>query len=221
MKMVAESTATSHTINPTKTRESRTKHREANRSQLARKSSSPLSSSPSTHLSYSMALPPAKKAKLAAAPVQISADSLEEDFLLEDGFAPSDDEGDLDPALLDVTDSQDGNSLIPALSTSDTSDVETDSPPAQKKTKGEGKKRKADAGGEEKKAEDKEKAKSKKKAKLSALGIGTGEDEGMGLLPPASLADRLAEKQARALPNLSGIEMDDLRILGEISLYVR
>lgn len=172
-----------------------------------------------------MAPPPTKKAKTDPA-VQISGDSLDQDFLLEDNFAPSDDSDndnagqDYDPAELVASDdeatatAEDPHRPLPQ------SDDEDDEP-APKKRKagddGEGATGGAEAGGEgKKKAKKEKKPKKPKAAKLQELGI--GESEGLGLLPVAALVDALAEKQKRALPKLSNMEMDDLRLPGESSV---
>ncbi|GAA5958208.1 hypothetical protein JCM3765_002848 [Sporobolomyces pararoseus] len=64
-----------------------------------------------------------------------------------------------------------------------------------------------------KKAAKKDKSKQKKKAKLSELGV-TNEDQvdDTALLPVQVLLDRLSEKQLKALPNLSRLELDELRL---------
>jgi protein CMS1 len=60
----------------------------------------------------------------------------------------------------------------------------------------------------------KDKAKTKKKAKLEQLGLVedlTTKDD-TALLPVELALDRLSEKQKKALPNLSGLELDEMRL---------
>ncbi|ORY41450.1 U3-containing 90S pre-ribosomal complex subunit-domain containing protein [Leucosporidium creatinivorum] len=168
-----------------------------------------------------MAPPPAKKAKTdTKSTPQISGDSLDQDFLLEDNFAPSDDSDHddgqaYDPAELVASDDEDGHPHRP-LPQSD--DEDEDQQPAPKKRKAADREGATSAGGEggegageqKKKVKKEKKPKKPKAAKLQELGI--GESEGLGLLPLAALVDALAEKQKRALPKLSNMEMDDLRL---------
>lgn len=63
------------------------------------------------------------------------------------------------------------------------------------------------------------KANQRKRTKVSEDQSGDEQQHaGMGLLPPEALADRLAEKQRKALPNLSALEMDEQRISGAYDL---
>lgn len=59
------------------------------------------------------------------------------------------------------------------------------------------------------------KANQRKKAKVADLGFEDKTHDDMGLLPVEALADRLAEKQRAALPNLSALELDERRITRE------
>lgn len=59
------------------------------------------------------------------------------------------------------------------------------------------------------------KANQRKKAKVADLGLEDKTHDDMGLLPVEALADRLAEKQRAALPNLSALELDEQRISRE------
>lgn len=179
-----------------------------------------------------MAPPPAKKAKTT--PTQISGDSLEEDFVLEDDFAPlSDDERDEGEAVASPDaaaaaelhdDSDDVHRPLPA---SDDEEGEAGAATTSKE-----KKRKAGASeggagegqpaskkkGKDKKVKDNSKVKEKKQLRVE---LDIAQAEGMGLLPPAPLADRLAEKQKKALPKVSEMELDDIRLPGELRGLLR
>ncbi|KAL8281024.1 hypothetical protein RQP46_006703 [Phenoliferia psychrophenolica] len=140
-------------------------------------------------------MPPA-----AARAPAISGDSLEEDFVLEADFVPSDTEdahtlSDADlPNPISVLLSDDDSPPPPSLSAS----LE---PPA--------KKRKLEGKDKDEKRESKRQA---KKLKVEKAELEKGEVRSLGLLPAESLADRVMEKQAKALPGLSQIERDDLRL---------
>ncbi|GAA5877531.1 hypothetical protein JCM16303_003366 [Sporobolomyces ruberrimus] len=58
----------------------------------------------------------------------------------------------------------------------------------------------------------KEKAKTKKKAKLEELGLDETTKDDTALLPLEVALDRLSEKQKKALPNLSSLELDEMRL---------
>ncbi|GAA5830231.1 hypothetical protein JCM3766R1_002833 [Sporobolomyces carnicolor] len=63
----------------------------------------------------------------------------------------------------------------------------------------------------------KDKAKSKKKAKLQELGLledgdQTPSRDDTAILPVEVALDRLSEKQKRAMPSLSGLELDEMRL---------
>ncbi|KAK4700363.1 protein CMS1, partial [Phenoliferia sp. Uapishka_3] len=138
-------------------------------------------------------------------PNAVSGDSLEEDFLLEDDFEPSEagsdagadgvtlDDSDL-PTTIDVLLSDDEEAPPDGIALSEG--------PAKKKRKLEGKE----------KDEKRESKRQAKKAKVAKAESEKGEVTSLGLLPSESLADRLMEKQAKALPGLSAIEKDDLRL---------
>ncbi|BGO89388.1 hypothetical protein NBRC10512_006305 [Rhodotorula toruloides] len=146
--------------------------------------------------------PPSKKTKTGHIP---TGDDLEDNFFIEDEFAGASDGEEAD-GLADLSDdagavaAEDGEAddLGPAVSA--------------------GKKRSADDAGvgtEDKQPKSKraaKKAKEKKTKKLAELEVDGKDKEDMGLLPVEALADRLAEKQKRALPNLTALEMDEMRI---------
>ncbi|GAA5900820.1 hypothetical protein JCM6882_007673 [Rhodosporidiobolus microsporus] len=168
--------------------------------------------------------PPAKKQKTApakAAPAPSKAaptgDDLEDNFALEDDFlAPgspaadgaelSEEGGDEDGAVYDNVDE-------------DSRPPQQQQPEAAKK----GKKRSAEGDEEGEEGEDAGAGKGKKKAKKAkekkaakvkeANEAQDGQDaDETALLPLEAVADRLAEKQKRALPDLSALEMDEMRI---------
>jgi protein CMS1 len=64
----------------------------------------------------------------------------------------------------------------------------------------------------------KEKAKTKKKAKLEELGLDETTKDDTALLPLEVALDRLSEKQKKALPNLSSLELDEMRLNRKLSL---
>ncbi|GAA5833862.1 hypothetical protein JCM11251_005990 [Rhodosporidiobolus azoricus] len=161
--------------------------------------------------------PPSKKQKTAtskAAPTKTDhvpgGDDLEDNFALEDDFLAADDGG---ASLSDEDAGEEGVY----------DNVDEDSrPPVQKqgeKKPENGKKRASEGdGGEGQKKAKKakgDKAKEKKSAKVKeAKEAGEGEQEAdeTALLPLEVVADRLAEKQKKALPDLSALEMDEMRI---------
>lgn len=137
----------------------------------------------------------------------ISADSLEEDFLLEDDFLPGDyasgDEGDLVDTSTMLSDIEED--LLQFQSESTSVVVE--------ELGGKKKKRKLEASGSNRTeigADKKDKKVKKVKETYEENSIS------LGLLENEKLVDKIAEKQMRALPNLSPIEMDDLRITGKL-----
>lgn len=176
--------------------------------------------------------PPAKKLKKsdnvalgvpAAKPAQSSGDALEDDFALEPSFAPSDSEGD-EGQLSDGDGAfPEDTGAIPARrdveAHSDDDDEQDSEPPAKKrKANAAGISNGAALDGNNVKKTAKEKGKQKKekrKAKIAELGEQDDQGERLGQLPPEYLVDRLADKQKKALPKTSAIEMDDMRILGE------
>lgn len=134
----------------------------------------------------------------------ISADSLEEDFLLEDDFVPG------DYASGDEGDFVDTSAML--------SDIEEDLPQSEstsvvEELGGKKKKRKLEASGSNRTeigGDKKDKKVKKVKETFEENSIS------LGLLENEKLVDKIAEKQMRALPNLSPIEMDDLRITGKL-----
>ncbi|KAK4058864.1 Protein cms1 [Microbotryomycetes sp. JL221] len=154
-------------------------------------------------------------------PAQISGDALEDDFALDDSFVASSPEATTrqldDDSTAKVIDPTEEDEFAPG---SDDEDDEDRQQPARKKLKRDTTKTnsKDDATSAAKKGQtassskrDKLKQKKQqKKLKLQELGV--DEREQVGLLPPEIIADRLADKQAKALPKLSAIELTDLRI---------
>ncbi|KAI5479298.1 DEAD/DEAH box type DNA/RNA helicase [Pseudohyphozyma bogoriensis] len=138
--------------------------------------------------------PSAKRSKV------VSGDSLEDDFLLEDSFNPSDNDG----ASSDGGEIADLGDVDPTLS--DAEDVGAPEIGSPKPQQTHDKKRKTGDGAGNKKLEEKRAA---KKAKVKEA---MDERENFATLPSELLADRLADKQSKALPKLSAIEKDDLRI---------
>ncbi|GAA5952129.1 hypothetical protein JCM21900_006917 [Sporobolomyces salmonicolor] len=167
-------------------------------------------------------VPPAKKTKTshsgkvavpAAPPVQPSGDDLEDNLALDDQFLGSDN----DDGAADF-DGEDGTEGVDYLSLDEDAALPAKQG-AVKPDAGGKKKRGAEeaADGERPQKAKKDKTKSKKKAKLEELGLNGGAHEDQAkddtaLLPVEVLADRIAEKQKRALPNLSGLELDEQRI---------
>lgn len=193
-----------------------------------------------------MAPPPTKRAKTSSttttAPtasqrppaVQQSGDALDDDFALEPGFSPSDDDNseygdDADafpedsgaiPAL-DDDDDEDEQEEDEVAARTASAEGDSDDEPARKKRRAEvdqGTASKGDTSKDGKKsAKDKGKAKKeKRRAKIAELGVDQDEGERLAMLPNDYLVDRLAEKQRKALPKMSNIEMDDIRITGTI-----
>ncbi|GAA5990173.1 hypothetical protein JCM11641_004244 [Rhodosporidiobolus odoratus] len=181
--------------------------------------------------------PPSKKQKTTSAATsakatqphaeqkEVGGDDLEDNFALDDDFLPDSPASgsEVGDALSDVEaedgdgaayDNMDEDSRLPAESAG------APSPAAGGASEGKGKKRSAEAftggGGEQgkvaKKAK-KDKAKEKKKAKVAeGKGEGEAEMDDTALLPVEAVADRIAEKQRKAMPDLSGLEMDEQRI---------
>ncbi|GAA6060132.1 hypothetical protein JCM10212_001429 [Sporobolomyces blumeae] len=167
--------------------------------------------------------PPAKKSKTvhaapALAPASkpsaaLGGDDLEDNLLLDDSYlSPAGDDADVS---IDVRDGDEAEYL---------SQDEDGAAPATSSTGDHKKKRTADESGagsapSSKKAK-KDKAKGKKKAKLEELGLtnaagqqgGEVQRDETAILPVEVLADRIAEKQKKALPNLTGLELDEMRI---------
>ncbi|KAM0755310.1 hypothetical protein T439DRAFT_344541 [Meredithblackwellia eburnea MCA 4105] len=138
--------------------------------------------------------PRSKKTKI------ISGDALDDDFELDASFLPSDDD---EQGAIALTGADDDDELPSGVLSDSEVEVGNDNIPggvvvgdAKKKRKREEKERKKRAA---------------KKARVE-------EDEAAGpdslaLLPSEILADRMAEKQTKALPGLSALEKDDLRLV--------
>ncbi|GAA6029530.1 hypothetical protein JCM8097_003724 [Rhodosporidiobolus ruineniae] len=156
--------------------------------------------------------PPAKKQKTTTKAVDKPAptpggDDLEDNFQLEDGFLSDDgaDEG----FVASVDDDEDGAAY-------DNVDEDSRLPvqqaqPGKKRAGSDGDEEDKDDGGAKGKKRAK-KAKEKKKAKVAESEEAQGALDEMARLPLEAVADRLAEKQKRALPELSALEMDEMRI---------
>ncbi|GAA6000802.1 uncharacterized protein JCM10292_006434 [Rhodotorula paludigena] len=146
--------------------------------------------------------PPSKKAKKEHVP---TGDDLEDNFVLDDEFAAgaaSDSDDPLDGPVADLSDDagavagSDDDEAPRAAGTkraagSDDADDAADPPQSKRAAK---------------------KANQRKKAKLAEVGTDDRDQDDTALLPVEALADRLAEKQRRALPNLSALELDEQRI---------
>lgn len=146
--------------------------------------------------------PPTKKAKKEHVP---TGDDLEDNFVLDDEFAAgdaSDSDNPLDGPVADLSDDagavagSDDDEAPRAAGTkraagSDEADEAADPPQSKRAAK---------------------KANQRKKAKLAEVGTDDRDQDDTALLPVEALADRLAEKQRRALPNLSALELDEQRI---------
>ncbi|GAA5845633.1 hypothetical protein JCM9279_006055 [Rhodotorula babjevae] len=146
--------------------------------------------------------PPNKKTKTEHVP---TGDDLEDNFALDDELvAPSFSADEGDPADLSDDAAAPGGS-----------DDEHAPPPAKKRRA-----EPASSSGDEaapatttttsKRAA--KRAKDKKRAKVAESGLDERDKDDMGLLPPEALADRLADKQKRALPSLTALELDEQRI---------
>ncbi|GAA6003176.1 hypothetical protein JCM10207_001786 [Rhodosporidiobolus poonsookiae] len=157
----------------------------------------------------------------AAAP---GGDDLDDNFLLDDSFAPlspaSSSAGDLPFNDDDAADGDDGaaydnvdeDSRLPAAPPA--SNGKKRAAPDEAGAAGEGA---ADAGKKAKKQKQRQQLKDKKRAAreeaAGAAGEGAGEEtDDTGLLPVEAVADRIAEKQRRAMSKLSALELDEVRI---------
>ncbi|KAM0792266.1 hypothetical protein ACM66B_004958 [Microbotryomycetes sp. NB124-2] len=160
---------------------------------------------------------------------QVSGDALDDDFALDEQYAPS--PSDNEDGDDDDDDERQGNGKAPVaidpLEEDDfaaaSDDDQHDSQRARKRvkrddTKNQSSERRAastastataTATAAAKKDKRKQK-KEQKRAKLRELGV--GEAENLGLMPPEILADRLADKQRKALTKMSSMELSDLRI---------
>jgi protein CMS1 len=159
--------------------------------------------------------PASKKAKMShAAPADVTptGDDLDDNFVLDDEFAGS---------ASDLETEQVGAGEAAILS--DDAGAAYESSDEATPRGGTAKKRGAasDSGDEEPTAaaptskRAAKKANQRKKAKVADLGLEDKTHDDMGLLPVEALADRLAEKQRAALPNLSALELDEQRISRE------
>lgn len=126
----------------------------------------------------------------------ISGDSLEEDFLIEDGFAPSEGSlsGDEAGEVYDQSSDVEEQAAVPIVAVNV-------GPSANKKRKIKEQKTALETG--------EPKVKKPKKVKEGRV-----LETSVGLLDLSSLVSKLAQKQKKAMPLVSQIEMDDLRILG-------
>ena len=120
----------------------------------------------------------------------ISADSLEEDFLVEDGFA-----------LSDVDEDEGAISLPPARAESPQADLDN----------GETANAAAYAGGKKRKIAAEEEKNKVKKVKESH----SEKEPSLGLLPLEELLPKLVEKLGRAMPNASKLELEEFKIEGK------
>lgn len=123
----------------------------------------------------------------------ISADSLEEDFLLEDGFAAS------------SADEDEGAISLPPPTRADSPEGELDD--------GETANAAAYAGGKKRKIAAEEKKNKVKKVKESH----SEKEPSLGLLPVEELLPKLVEKLGRAMPNASKLELEEFKIEGQLS----
>ncbi|KWU41719.1 hypothetical protein RHOSPDRAFT_22486 [Rhodotorula sp. JG-1b] len=156
--------------------------------------------------------PASKKAKTShAAPATVTptGDDLDDNFVLDDEFVGS---------ASDLETEQAGAGEAAILSDDAGAAYES----ADEATPGGGTARKrvaSDSGDEQPAAaaaptskRAAKKANQRKKAKVADLGLEDKTHDDTGLLPVEALADRLAEKQRAALPNLSALELDEQRI---------
>lgn len=131
----------------------------------------------------------------------ISGDSLEEDFLLEDDFVPgdygSDDEA---GAVVDTS--------------TFVEEEEVDIPVKEQIVAEEGSSKKKRKLNNDDASVGSSKKISLKEKKAQRILESTQDVASLGMLPPASLADRFAEKQKKALPKLSGMEFEEIRLQG-------
>ena len=159
--------------------------------------------------------PASKKAKTShAAPATVTptGDDLDDNFVLDDEFAGS---------ASDLETEQAGAGEAAILS--DDAGAAYESNDEATPGGGTARKRVASDSGDEQPAaaaaptskRAAKKANQRKKAKVADLGLEDKTHDDMGLLPVEALADRLAEKQRAALPNLSALELDEQRISRE------
>ncbi|GAA6051858.1 hypothetical protein JCM3770_005501 [Rhodotorula araucariae] len=146
--------------------------------------------------------PPAKKTKTEHSP---GGDDLEDNFALDDEFAAFSADEALDGPVADLSDDA-------AAAAGSDDDIDAAAPPTKKRrANGPAGVASADEPATQSKRAAK-RAKDKKRVKVAEQGLDERDKDDMGLLPPEALADRLADKQKRALPNLSALELDEQRI---------
>ncbi|GAA5910202.1 uncharacterized protein JCM6883_001110 [Sporobolomyces salmoneus] len=132
-------------------------------------------------------------------------DDLEDNLLLDDQYlsdGPADNDDDTVEGYLSPDDEQlpaAGSKKRSARTTASGSENE-EIPPSTSTSTSSSKKAKKD------------KSKSKKKAKLEELGLDETTKDDTALLPLEVALDRLSEKQKKALPTLSGLELDEMRL---------
>jgi hypothetical protein len=138
-----------------------------------------------------MPSPPNKKVKL------VEVESLDQDYVLEDGFGQysSDEES---PQKLNSASSIHPDRLAHTEESKDNTPAALEKPNKKRKLK-----KKEDNTTTE------SKVKKPKKVKPGRILEGS-----LGLLRSVELVERLAEKQKRAMPNSSSIEMEDLKVEG-------
>lgn len=145
----------------------------------------------------------------------MGGDDLDDNFLLDDEFAAGSDID--DPELAGNGDAVLSDDAGAALDSDD-----EDGRPAAKKQKQQqqegGKKRAAveeagEAGDRPISKRAAKKANQRKREPVTGADDQEKKQDDMGLLPVEALADRLAEKQKKALPNLSALELDEQRII--------
>lgn len=129
---------------------------------------------------------PSKKIK-----VLYTGDDLEDNFQLEDDFAPASDE----ETGIDINNIEEKGGEL--LGEEEAVVVSVDAEVRKKR-----------------KRDKKEKTKSAKKLALGGAEEDDGVGPSMGLLSTEILADRLAEKQKKALLKLTQLESEDLKITG-------
>lgn len=180
----------------------------------------PMGETPVSTSVHSTMAPAHKKAKTSstpatAAPVtDLGGDDLDDNFLLDDEFAAGSDID--DPELAGNGDAVLSDDAGAAFDIDD-----EDGRPAAKKQKQQqqgGKKRAAveeagEAGDRPISKRAAKKANQRKREPVTGADDQEKKQDDMGLLPVEALADRLAEKQKKALPNLSALELDEQRII--------
>ncbi|GAA5932884.1 Cms1p [Sporobolomyces koalae] len=155
-----------------------------------------------------MAPRPTKKTKTShAAPTPVKTDlggdDLEDNLLLDDEY--------LSDSPIDLAAEPTGDDDAQAYLSPDEDAVNRDDGPPSKKrrssTSPDGSKT-----SENKKKNNKDKAKSKKKAKMDELELDEQTVDDTASLPVEVVLDRLSDKQKKALPDLTGLELDEIQI---------